>query len=482
MVMDYLRNGCVKAIRPFVGSSDTIAVRWFKAAPGALEFPEPHAFASSVWEELYGYEPPIGELKPILSWAAKLGPSAPGRQFCGKLEWFQTGIPPEARNGTPCNCVEYPPMPLVIEDDHGNSDTIVTNGFLRLRGGTLTVGSGEGSMSFTVNSVGTDGAIQLSEPGDDAGPLATGNDSFALLPSTDGPRSNLVWRTQAGQSVNLALGADTGSFRTNFLYNYGPGPGILAASVLTRVNPDGSATWSIDPRPATSTGPAVIINGATGTIDLDARAMGTGAGTSSVNLVADNIEVGDGSSTVTIPSAGALGVPTGFLAAFAGVTLPTGWLACDGAAVSRTTFAALFTAIGTTWGAGDGVTTFNVPDLRDRVVVGTSPGGLSNRPTARALADVGGEEDHVQTTAELVTHTHGVTDPGHTHAPVQGAVFLMQSSVIVGAPLYTPGATNSKTNVGLANATTGVSIANTGSSSAANVMQPFAAAVWAIKT
>ncbi len=44
-------------------------------------------------------------------------------------------------------------------------------------------------------------------------------------------------------------------------------------------------------------------------------------------------------------------------------TLPTGWLLCDGSAVSRTAYAALFSAIGTTWGAGDGSTTFNVPDL-----------------------------------------------------------------------------------------------------------------------
>jgi microcystin-dependent protein len=59
-------------------------------------------------------------------------------------------------------------------------------------------------------------------------------------------------------------------------------------------------------------------------------------------------------------------VPAGAIQDFGMPTAPTGWLACDGQAVSRTTYADLFAAISTTWGAGDGSTTFNVPDLRDR--------------------------------------------------------------------------------------------------------------------
>lgn len=59
---------------------------------------------------------------------------------------------------------------------------------------------------------------------------------------------------------------------------------------------------------------------------------------------------------------------------YAGSTVPTGWLECDGSAVSRTTFAALFTAISTTWGAGDGSTTFNLPDCRGRVPIGSGTG------------------------------------------------------------------------------------------------------------
>ena len=63
-------------------------------------------------------------------------------------------------------------------------------------------------------------------------------------------------------------------------------------------------------------------------------------------------------------------VPIGAILAYSGASAPTGWVLCDGAAISRTTYATLFANIGTNFGAGDGSTTFNVPDLRGRVLVG----------------------------------------------------------------------------------------------------------------
>ena len=94
-----------------------------------------------------------------------------------------------------------------------------------------------------------------------------------------------------------------------------------------------------------------------------------------------------------------------------GAATPTGWLPCDGAAVDRTTYAGLFTAIGTAHGAGNGTTTFNVPDLKGRVPVGAGAGtGL----TARALGSKFGEESHILTAAELAAHDHGAAG-GHQH-------------------------------------------------------------------
>lgn len=66
--------------------------------------------------------------------------------------------------------------------------------------------------------------------------------------------------------------------------------------------------------------------------------------------------------------------PAGVVSQFAGSSAPTGWLMCDGSAVSRSTYADLFSAIGTTWGSGDGSTTFNLPDGRSRLPVGVGTG------------------------------------------------------------------------------------------------------------
>ena len=82
---------------------------------------------------------------------------------------------------------------------------------------------------------------------------------------------------------------------------------------------------------------------------------------------------------------------------------PPNTLVCDGSAVSRTTYAKLFAKISTTWGVGNGSTTFNIPDLRGRAAIGVGQGsGLTNR----VLAGTGGEENHALSVAELASHTH----------------------------------------------------------------------------
>ena len=96
---------------------------------------------------------------------------------------------------------------------------------------------------------------------------------------------------------------------------------------------------------------------------------------------------------------------------------PAGYLLCNGQAVSRTTYAALFAIVGTTFGSGDGSTTFNLPNYTNRMPIGS--GG------SYALASTGGSKDAIVvahthtlsgTTSSAGTHTHGISDPGHTHA------------------------------------------------------------------
>ena len=105
----------------------------------------------------------------------------------------------------------------------------------------------------------------------------------------------------------------------------------------------------------------------------------------------------------------------GMLMPFAGSTAPSGWLLCYGQAVSRTTYADLFSALGTTYGTGDGSTTFNLPDLRGRVIAGqddmggTSADRLTNQTgglNGDTLGATGGAETHTLTEAQMPAHTH----------------------------------------------------------------------------
>lgn len=105
------------------------------------------------------------------------------------------------------------------------------------------------------------------------------------------------------------------------------------------------------------------------------------------------VDTSGGSASVTA-------VPSGGIVAFGGTVAPTGFLLCNGALVSRATYAALFTAIGTNYGAGDGVTTFAVPDLRQRF-----PMGLAASGTGNAIGATGGAIDHTHTAP---SHMHSV--------------------------------------------------------------------------
>ena len=99
--------------------------------------------------------------------------------------------------------------------------------------------------------------------------------------------------------------------------------------------------------------------------------------------------------------------------------IPTGWLPCDGRAVSRTTYAALWSAIGSTYGNGNGTTTFNLPDRRRRVLLGS--GGT--RPTrssgpGTAVGAVGGSETHNLQADEIPAHAHDALPPVENSAPL----------------------------------------------------------------
>lgn len=183
--------------------------------------------------------------------------------------------------------------------------------------------------------------------------------------------------------------------------------------------------------------------------------------------------------------------PTGTVLDYAGATAPTLFLLCDGTAYSRTTYAALYAILGgasSPWGQGDGSTTFNVPDLRGRAVIGAGQGtGLTNR----TLGATGGEEVHQLVIAELashyhycsgvghthgmdhyhvhdhyhqvdfsqINHAHGLSDPGHTHMDKNSSVSLGASpAAVAGATNVATGSSGTGCGVG----TAGFGVGNSG--------------------
>jgi microcystin-dependent protein len=142
-------------------------------------------------------------------------------------------------------------------------------------------------------------------------------------------------------------------------------------------------------------------------------------------------------------------VPTGSIQMWPTASAPTGYLLCAGAAVSRSTYAALFALIGTTFGVGDGSTTFNVPNYTSRFPYGTT------------VAATGGSADAV-----VVSHTHTatVTDPGHQHNLItqsSGDNTVNGVPASLTNPLALGGLTQTATTgISVSNSTTGVSGTN----------------------
>jgi microcystin-dependent protein len=131
-------------------------------------------------------------------------------------------------------------------------------------------------------------------------------------------------------------------------------------------------------------------------------------------------------------------MPIGALLPYAGTTAPSAaYLLCDGQAVSRTTYSDLFAVVSTTFGIGDGTTTFNVPDLRGRIAMGLDNlgGTPANRVTdanADALGGTVGAQDHTLTEAELPSHSHSQTAHTHSVDPPSTSVSFNQTIRRVG--------------------------------------------------
>lgn len=155
-------------------------------------------------------------------------------------------------------------------------------------------------------------------------------------------------------------------------------------------------------------------------------------------------------------------LPVGTISYFPTASIPQGWLIANGDAVSRATYADLFAAIGTTYGAGNGTTTFNLPDGRGRSLIGAGQGpGLTNR----ALAATGGAETHELTEAQMPLHGHPVrmNYVSGGSSQTSGGLIVNANSNSGTQPAYTGSPSN----------TQGQQIGGAGGGQAHNNMQPF---------
>lgn len=183
-------------------------------------------------------------------------------------------------------------------------------------------------------------------------------------------------------------------------------------------------------------------------------------------------------TSITIQSC----VPAGTSLAHRGGTIPHGFLAENGGAISRVAYARLFASIGTTYGVGDGSTTFNLPDSRGKADIGSGTGsGL----TARTLGATGGAENHTLTEAQMPSHTHVQNPHNHTQASHNHTVPFWSTTRNNGtgsgySDAVSGSATVSSSATPSINDTTAVN-QNTGGGASHPIMNPFLVATKIIK-
>jgi microcystin-dependent protein len=320
---------------------------------------------------------------------------------------------------------------------------ITLDSSLTMTGTTLSVtASGVTSLAGTTNQVavsGSTGAVTIS---------LTGPHGFTTLTSHGvllGQGTSAVAATAAMTDGQILVGQSSADPLPKTM----SGDATLSAAGALTIAANAVTTTKINNAAVTL---AKIQNASAASKLLGSGASGSGSPYAEITL-------GTG-LTMTSTTLSVTAITAGAVAAYAGSTVPSGWLECDGSDVSRTTYADLFAAVGTTWGTGNGSTTFTLPNLAGRALIGAGTGsGLSGR----TLAATGGEENHLLLSAEM---------PSHTHPP------LAPNTTIVGNSPIGAGVAGAGAVTLVAQPTTGAA----GGGASHNNMQPFAVIKWIIKT
>jgi len=307
--------------------------------------------------------------------------------------------------------------------DQTNWSTAYTDR-LKWDGGSSGLTASTGRTSLGATTIGSN-LFTLTNPSAVTFPRFNADDTVSALDATN-------FRTAIGAGTSSTTGTVTS---------------IATTSPITGGTITGSGTIGINAS-STNTASYVVQRDASGNFSAGTiTASLTGTASSATNLAgggAGQVPYNTGSGATSFLAAGTSGqvltsngssaptwgnvLPSGVIQMFGGSVIPSGWLSCDGSAVSRSTYSALFSAIGTTFGAGNGSTTFNIPDMRGRMGMGTGTGsGLNSSgtgapsgtaQTARTLGQWGGEETHQLTLSNIPSHSHnGSTGNAgsHTH-------------------------------------------------------------------
>ena len=358
---------------------------------------------------------------------------------------------------------------------NNNFDIIdrLTNGVvdITLSGTTHTLTTSDGSVSDGMSKV----LVLGGSPSGTNTITISPNDADKLYFVKNGTSQTATFTQGSGADVSIAAGKQA------IIFADGAGSGAAVTEIKPTPADGGIVTATLADDAVTA---AKIADDAVGAAAVADNSIGAAAinidgnGTSGQAVVSD----GDGSFSYTSNI-----VPSGALMPYAGTSAPTGFLLCDGSAVSRSTYATLFSAISTTYGAGDGSSTFNLPDLRGRVVAGQDDmgGSSANRLTDQTgglngdtLGDTGGSETHTLTTAQLASHTHSFSDTD-TVSPVS-----IPRTLIVGAAANSVNVDGSGVRSDSGSITVSISgtTGSAGSGSAHNNVQPTIILNYIIKT
>ena len=278
-------------------------------------------------------------------------------------------------------------------------------GNISLAGTTHTLSTSDGSLS--------DGHYRVLV----LGGSPSGTNTITISPS-DQDKVYLVFNN-SGQTAIFTQGSGGNATITNgaTAWVYADGGGASAqvkavpADLVDDSSPQLGGNLDVNGNSivSTSDGDIAITPDGTGDVILDGIKYPQADGN------ANDILTTDGAGQLSFTALGASNTfASGMLMPYAGATAPTGWLLCYGQAISRTTYADLFAVVGTTYGNGDGSTTFNLPDLRGRVVAGKDNmgGSSANRLTSAlngdSLGAAGGAESHTLSTSQIPAHRHFV--------------------------------------------------------------------------